>query len=115
MTMKSRMKRYAQFKGRSGRKEYWFFLCRLLLLYSLVAISAVWLGSHVALRPLFSALHCAYVLAVSTPLTAHTVRRLHDAGASGWCVLIIVIPIFGIAVLLKLLGERGADRRVASS
>ena len=31
----------------------------------------------------------------------------HDTGASGWCALIIVIPLFGIAVLLKLLGERG--------
>jgi len=112
--MTLRLKQYAQFRGRSGRKEYWLFLFRLLLFYSALVFGAVGLRSHAALRPLFSALHCTYVLAVSMPLTAYTVRRLHDAGVSGWCALIIVIPIVGVAVLLKLLGERGDPGELAA-
>ena len=41
-----------------------------------------------------------FYVAVIVPTLAVTVRRLHDAGYSGWLVLLNLIPWFGGLILL---------------
>ncbi|WP_255349594.1 DUF805 domain-containing protein [Kocuria sp. ZOR0020] len=42
------------------------------------------------------------------PFIKTSVRRLHDAGLSGWLLVIAVIPVLGPAILLVLLAKRSA-------
>jgi len=98
---------HVQFKGRLSRKEYWLFLFRCFLIYSVLVLVAAVIGSQSPLGRFFSSLDFTYALGAFVPMVARTIRRLHDTGTSGWCVLLLVIPLFGPTVLLKLLGEGG--------
>lgn len=78
-------KRYADFQGRSRRKEYWMFQLGIILMYIaaavLIGITGAVLGdtaSSIVTLPLF-----LVVLAIIVPALAVTVRRLHDQDKSG--------------------------------
>lgn len=83
------LKKYAIFEGRASRREFWMFLLANLLL-GIVA--------HI-ISPTFGML---YSLFVFLPSLAVAVRRLHDAGRSGWWMLIGFIPFIGTIVLIIL-------------
>jgi uncharacterized membrane protein YhaH (DUF805 family) len=94
-------KRYAEFNGRSRRKEYWMFALFNMLVALLVYIPAIlltlaksWTG--MALLVLF----VVYTLAGFIPSLAVGVRRLHDTGKSGWWFLISLIPLAGGIIFL---------------
>lgn len=53
--------------------------------------------------------YLAYSVAVTIPMLAVTVRRLHDTSHSAWWLLIGVLPIVGQVVLFVLLVSRGED------
>jgi uncharacterized membrane protein YhaH (DUF805 family) len=78
---------YATFTGRARRSEYWFF--RLFFLLSIIAI--VLLASLIG--SLGYILYGVFVLGSIIPLLAVGVRRMHDAGKSGWFLL---VPIYNI-------------------
>ena len=103
------LSKYAQFSGRSRRKEYWFFyLFNLLISVGLAILDNV-LGLGGAGFGLLSGL---YALAVLIPGLAVTVRRLHDTGKSGWWLLIVLVPLIGAVVLLVFMvtdGTPGAN------
>jgi uncharacterized membrane protein YhaH (DUF805 family) len=87
--------RYAQFSGRSRRKEYWFFT----LFFVLASIVAM--GLDMALGTMDEETGLGVVsgllsLAALLPSIAVTVRRLHDTGRSGWWMLIFLIPLLGL-------------------
>lgn len=95
-------KRYADFQGRSRRKEYWMFQLGIILMYIaaavLIGITGAVLGdtaSSIVTLPLF-----LVVLAIFVPALAVTVRRLHDQDKSGWWILINFIPFGGIVLLV---------------
>jgi uncharacterized membrane protein YhaH (DUF805 family) len=93
------LKQYAVFKGRSRRKEYWFFaLFNLIVSIVLTAVDYA-TGS---LDPAYGVglLSGLYSLAILIPGLAVTVRRLHDTSRTGWWVLIAFIPFIGAIVLL---------------
>lgn len=93
------LKKYAVFKGRSQRKEYWLYnLFSLVLILVLYGVGTA-IGSQVPLL--------LYVLAVFLPSLAVTVRRLHDTGKSGWAVLVYFIPLIGGIVLLVFAATDG--------
>ena len=97
------LKKYADFKGRASRKEYWMFV-----LFNIVfSIAAFLLDRLLGLTSLiqggeFGILTILYPLAVLIPALAVTVRRLHDVGKSGWMILIGLIPLIGSIWLLVL-------------
>lgn len=98
---------YATFRGRARRSEYWFFVL-FMILSSLVAAvldSAIAsTGSPVGGLSIFSTiLGIVFML----PSLAAGVRRLHDAGHSGWWTLIGVIPVIGTVVLIVFLCQKG--------
>jgi len=90
---------YVDFRGRTGRRGYWyFFLFNFLVTLVLGAVSG--------------ALVSAYVLAAFLPGLAVFIRRLHDADRSAWWILIGLIPLLGSIVLLVFLvteGTRGEN------
>jgi len=77
------LKEYATFTGRARRKEYWmFFLFNMIISYGLTLLS-------MALEvPFLAIVANIYGLAVLVPGLAVGVRRMHDAGKSGWFLLV---------------------------
>lgn len=82
------LKKYADFGGRSRRKEYWmFFLFNVIISIGLAIVEMTLGVKHIGM---------IYSLAVLCPGVAVGVRRLHDTGRSAWWMLIILVPIFGL-------------------
>ncbi len=88
------LKKYAEFSGRSRRKEYWMFaLFNCLFCLPLYILGLVFHEETIGM--IFLGLYVIYVLAILIPGLAVTVRRLHDTGRSGWMILLGLIPIVG--------------------
>jgi uncharacterized membrane protein YhaH (DUF805 family) len=92
------LKKYAQFSGRSHRREYWmFFLVNTLISVLLNVIDGI-LGL-VEMGKSVGVLSVIYALAMIIPSLSVGARRLHDTGRSGWWLLLCLIPIIGWIVL----------------
>ncbi|SDK28349.1 Uncharacterized membrane protein YhaH, DUF805 family [Ferrimonas sediminum] len=105
------LKKYAVFRGRARRREYWFFVLFNILIALTLALVDSSMGTFdpEAGTGLLGAL---YSLAVLIPSLAVAVRRLHDTGRSGWWLLLLLIPLVGVIVLLvfmALSGQREAN------
>lgn len=90
-------KRYADFSGRSRRKEYWYFTLFNILTFTLclsLDLAMISSGSSMAIFSM------TYSLASLIPGLAVTIRRLHDIGKSGWNLLLGLIPLVGAIILL---------------
>lgn len=113
--------RYADFKGRSGRAEYWgFFLfqsCIGGLLVTLTILSTA-KGETGAGALIGGLLTIGTVLAFIIPNWAVTVRRLHDTNRSALWLLLqapsVLAPISFGGAILGILGERGVSSAVAA-
>ena len=93
------LKKYAQFSGRSRRKEFWFFvLFNLIVSLVLGFIDSMISGGGDPASP--GILTTIYSLAILIPSIAVAVRRLHDTSRSGWWLLIAFIPVIGFFVLI---------------
>lgn len=100
-------KRYAEFSGRSTRKEFWYFqLFNFLVAMALAFMLMIWNQNEIVIL-VNTLILLAYTLAVFIPSIAVTVRRLHDTGRSGWWYFISWIPLIGGIILLVFLIERG--------
>src|SRR5882724_9288682 len=82
------LRRYADFRGRARRAEYWMFALVsgiISAMLSLVDIGVLGFGLDTVM-PFGGAgpLGWAYSLAVLVPTFAVGARRLHDLGRSGW-------------------------------
>ncbi len=101
-------KKYAEFDGRSRRKEYWMFtLFNLLAIFALGAL-AIAVGvmlettgkvaSENSVPFLFIPIGI-YALAALIPSISAATRRFHDIGKSGWLLFLLialgVIPVVG--------------------
>src|SRR5688572_11436958 len=106
------LKKYAVFKGRSRRKEYWFFVLFQILFGIVAMLIDGMLGSTIGFLP-YGYVYLLYTLATFIPAFAVLVRRLHDTGRSGWWLLIGLVPLVGAIVLLVfacLDSEPGANK-----
>ncbi|GAA5439976.1 DUF805 domain-containing protein [Deinococcus caeni] len=105
---------YANFQGRARRREYWMYtLINSIITFVLaIPISGVLMGlamqTDAGMDPsaaltgstlIFAAIYALYALATFIPSLAIAVRRLHDAGFSGWLYLLNFIGL-GIVVLV---------------
>ncbi len=100
-------KRYAQFSGRSRRKELWMFV-----LFNTIIGTVLYVGGLVAAAqssslstPLF-ALYFIYLLAALVPGWAVGARRLHDIDKSGWWQLDCPCSPCGRDHPYRFLGDR---------
>jgi len=76
---------YIDFQGRSGRREFWYYVLAYVVSYVILAIVQGIIGTEI-LTGLFS-------LALLLPGLGISVRRLHDVDKSGWWILIGLVPI----------------------
>jgi uncharacterized membrane protein YhaH (DUF805 family) len=90
--------RYAQFRGRASRSEYWYFFLIYfvisILLGLLDAVLGIGVGTNMGL------LSGILGLALLVPSLAVGVRRLHDIDKSGWWLLVAFVPLVGWIILL---------------
>ena len=99
-------KRYAEFSGRSRRKEYWMFILFnsivIMVLVSVMLFSLVGSGGGEDFEPglLMIVPLALYSLATFIPNLAVQVRRFHDQDKSGWLVLLNLIPYLGSLIVL---------------
>ncbi len=110
-------RRYAEFSGRSRRKEYWMFaLFNVLFVLGLAVVMAVLASIFgdtgiVFIIPVIILI--IYFAVVFIPSLAVTVRRLHDTGKSGWFILLNLIPYVGgliIFIFMVLDSEPGENK-----
>jgi len=115
-------RRYAEFSGRSRRKEYWMFALFQLLVS--IAIGAVFgrpsyvmgdgmMAGGMLVQGTGGMIQNLFALVSLVPSLAVTVRRLHDQDRSGWLLLLVLVPILGwfaLFVFMCLEGTRGTNR-----
>ena len=94
------LERFAQFTGRAGRAEFWWFTLANFIVSTVLAL----LGQA---SVIFSILSAIYGLAVLIPSLAVAIRRLHDTNRSGWWLLIILVPLAGIIILIVFYATEG--------
>ncbi len=115
------IKKYAVFRGRADRTEYWTFAC----FNALFGIAASLLDS-VFKMPAYRGIDLVnflvpsfgkitgvflplYFLFMLMPFLAVTARRLHDTGTSGWWCLLGALPIIGTIALIIPLTTAGSQ------
>lgn len=101
------LKQYADFSTRARRKEYWMFVLFNILATVVAMILDNLLGLTMSPEIPYGPFYGLVALALLVPGLAVGVRRLHDAGKSGWMYLIILIPLIGAIWLLVLLLKDG--------
>lgn len=117
-------RRYADFQGRSRRREYWLFVLFYFVISAVIAAvfgkplsEAGPFGFHYGIWLTPGApgywVGAAVSLVSFIPSIAVQVRRLHDIDRSGWWMLLWFVPILGWTVLLVFLcldGNQGGNR-----
>lgn len=96
------LQKYADFNGRAGRPEFWWFYL-FSVIVSLTTMILDWIVSSVIGLSIFQAIA---VLALIVPQLAAGARRLHDTGRSGWLQL-LSLTLIGIIPLIYWLAQPG--------
>jgi uncharacterized membrane protein YhaH (DUF805 family) len=109
------LKRYAEFEGRSRRKEYWMFVLLQLGIAAVAAAIGGLLASVMGEAGGMAVLLLVVLalLGLIVPSIAVTVRRLHDQDKSGWFYLLTFVPYIGGIIMIVLMcieGTRGPNK-----
>lgn len=100
-------KKYAAFRGRACRAEYWTFaLFNFLIVLGLARVDTALFGPSDSLAS-GGPITAVFSLAALVPSLAVGVRRLHDTDRSGWWMLVSLIPILGGLALLVFFVSEG--------
>ena len=105
--------KYAQFKGRAGRSEFWMFYLVYFIIGAVFSILMNLVASISFLYYIILVLQVIIILGLLVPTLAVSVRRLHDIGKGGEWIFINLIPLIGSIWFLILLikeGEKVANR-----
>jgi len=94
------LRKYAVFKGRARRREYWIFELMNSAIVLALFVMAVALGK--AGYPYFLSLPFIYLVATMIPSLSSSIRRLHDTNRSGWWLFISMLPVVGPFILLRI-------------
>ena len=89
--------KYATFKGRATRSEYWYFTLFMVIVSALLTQLFPHNGDLIA------------SLFFLVPSIAVRCRRLHDINRSGWWQLLMFLPIIGWIILLIWLATGSKD------
>ena len=94
---------YFVFDGRTSRMQ--FMGAVLINILAGLALELISLAI-----PFLHVVTWLYGLAVIIPLTAMTVRRLHDVNKSGWWVLIGIVPLLNLLLVVYCCMAEGTGR-----
>ena len=110
------LRRYAEFSGRSRRREYWMFWLLNVLISAFVGLVTLLMAMAVEteeeMMVVVNQLIVLWVIvsvAFFIPGLAVTVRRLHDTDRSGWSILFGLIPVIGGFMLLYFYVQDGTE------
>ena len=107
------LKRYAEFTGRSRRKEYWMYTLLAIGIYIVTSILDRIAGMNGMIAGRYGPITALVALGLIVPSLAVSIRRLHDSDRSGWWLLLGLVPMVGeiiVLVFMVLKGTRGANR-----
>jgi uncharacterized membrane protein YhaH (DUF805 family) len=113
------LRRYAEFTGRSRRKEFWMWVLFTTIVCSILAVLGIWgaeerlFSSDEELMLYFACTLGLFSLLIFIPNLAVIVRRLHDTDRSGWNILWGLVPLLGGLILLYFYvteGTQGPNR-----
>lgn len=102
--VKTCFKKFADFKGRARRSEFWWFVLFLVIVYLLgsfvLGLVASWIAEPLGMDPskLAIILVSLLMLVFAIPFFAVLTRRLHDSGRGGWwaALLFILGLVYGV-------------------
>ena len=80
-------RKYAEFDGRAGKSEFWWFTFFVLV----IGMAAPVIGDGAS---------TVVSLVTLLPSGAVSARRLHDIDRSGWWQLVALIPIIGWVIMI---------------
>lgn len=99
------LRKYRDFSGRAGRREFWTFLAVTTLVGAALGSLNFTMGDSLMLVGVMLA--GAWTVVMAVPLLAVTRRRLRDAGRSWSALLWLLLPIGGVVVLAVYLSDPG--------
>ena len=105
--------KYALFKGRANRSEFWLFALVNVAISIVYRILVSVLAGSTAATLIVSIIVGVFALAILVPGIALSVRRMHDVGKGGGWIFISFVPIIGSIWFLVLCikeGEPAANR-----
>lgn len=87
------LKKYAVFKGRARRREYWMFtLISCVIAIVLMKADEIFGTGEI--------IQNVYTVALLLPCITVMVRRLHDTDRSGWWALFSLVPLVGFITVM---------------
>jgi uncharacterized membrane protein YhaH (DUF805 family) len=101
--------RYADFKGRATRSEYWYFLLFSIIIGLILSfLDSMLINPILGIHPLdkngnAGILGSLFSLGTLIPSFALALRRLHDIGKKGWWILLALIPVVNFIGMFVLL------------
>lgn len=97
--------KFADFNGRSRRKEYWMFILVGVIINIILSVIEHAIGLTFTVGPgaAIGILSSLFGLALLVPNIAAGVRRLHDTGRSGWFLLLALVPFVNLYLLYLLI------------
>ena len=93
--------KFATFKGRANRKEFWWFF---LFTTVFTMMLDIWAGvggiNHSKNKETYETISNLIVLILAIPSIAVGTRRLHDIGKSGWWQLLMITIIGFVPIVI---------------
>ena len=97
-------KRTFKFSGKSTRAQFWVFnilnYILIYLLYAFMLADLIASGGESEIQGVFNIIMLIFSICYFFASWSIAVRRLHDSGKSGWCLLLGIIPFVGWIILL---------------
>lgn len=106
--LKEVIAKYATFRGRARRREYWRYILYYVIAFVALVLVDMLTGTF-NMESQLGFLSGLFLLFMLIPSVAVAVRRLHDTERSGWWVLLAFLPLIGQLVLLFFFIQEGDE------
>lgn len=114
-SIKSCLNKYATFRGRAPRSEYWGFwaFCILTEIVAMIVFGLIGYLCGKGIGMLIAGYIGAFLasLMLFLPMLSVFVRRLHDTNHSGWWYFIALTIVGGIWLLVLLLTDSDEENQ----
>ncbi len=106
------LRRYAEFSGRSRRKEYWSYVVLTFVAVIILSVVEALIGLGGRVGGMYGPLTALFLLGTIVPSIAVAARRLHDQDRSAWFLLLGLIPLVNLILLVFMCldGTPGPNR-----
>lgn len=97
--IKKGFQEYFNFSGLSTRSEFWYWVLFQFIISMIFNIIYQIVSHNPSAQNTIEILNFISILILIIPGTAVAARRLHDAGRSGWWLLISLIPLLNLVLI----------------